>query len=373
MSDSPSMQTYPNRLNRPALLMIIAGVGIAVWIWQTFVDTSAAWRGLLMAFLFFTTTAAGLVVWPAVVIAAHGRWSPHVERPALGAIFFAPGSLLLFAALWIGRSHWATWIGRTGPQQSWWLAENFVFARNAAGLVIFWLLAWAFVRRRTKGRPVVLAPILIVTYCLIFTFVGFDLVMALDPKWFSSLFGGYFFISGMYMAAAAWCLLAILGGCDTSGGRLRDLGNLVLAFSILTTYMMYSQLLPIWYENLPQEVRYVIPRLMQGPGKWISAVLLGGVYLGPLAMLLWRRSRLSRVYLGAVAGLVLCLMWLERWWEVAPTLTGGHLQIGLAEVSITLAMASAFVASVNMGMKKLPEIRDFGDGHTELGTQNSEL
>ena len=42
--------------------------------------------------------------------------------------------------------------------------------------------------------------------------------------------------------------------------RRHDLGKLIVAFSLLTTYMMFSQLIVIWYENLPDEVRFVIPR-----------------------------------------------------------------------------------------------------------------
>ena len=84
--------------------------------------------------------------------------------------------------------------------------------------------------------------------------------MALDPHWYSLLFGGYFFISGMYIAVAAWVAPSATVDDRSTPDHLHDLGKLVVAFSLLTTYMMYSQLLPIWYENLPEEIRFLVPR-----------------------------------------------------------------------------------------------------------------
>ena len=61
-----------------------------------------------------------------------------------------------------------------------------------------------------------LRAVVIVAYAFILTLLAFDLVMALDPHWFSSLFGGYFFVSGMYAAVAAWTLRCwCRGRCPT--------------------------------------------------------------------------------------------------------------------------------------------------------------
>ena len=109
-------------------------------------------------------------------------------------------------------------------------------------------------RGGSAGRPVALACWLAFAYCAVFTLLGFDMVMALDPHWFSTLFGGYFFVSGLYAALAAWTLITALRSAAPDKERLHDLGKLMVAFSLLTVYMMYSQLLPQWYENLPNEV-----------------------------------------------------------------------------------------------------------------------
>jgi hypothetical protein len=203
---------------------------------------------------------------------------------------------------------------------------------------------------------------LIVMYCLVFSLIGFDMVMALDPHWYSSLFGAYFFVSGMYAAIAGWTISYIFQAENHNPAHLRDLGNLMLAFSLLTTYMMFSQLLPIWYENLPHEVRFILPRFQVFPWRWVSVALLGSIYLGPLAMLLWRRPKRSPLYLGIVALVILAGLWLERWWLVIPTL-GGEFKIGLIEFS----MAAIFAAVIILGFQRFHKRVKFSDAPEEAG------
>lgn len=343
---------------RPRYWSVVWGavlvVGLAVWIAALAAgDPHRAWRALLINFLYFTPLAAGMVTWPAVIMAARGAAMEPVRRPALIGIAFAPVSLLSFVALWFGRAYWAGWRQHVPLSQGFWLNEGFVFARNGLGLAILWALAVMFVLRLRKGRPKVLGGWLIFTYCAVFSLLGFDFVMALDPLWYSTLFGAYFFISGMYIAVAAWTLSAIAQCPPVEPAHRRNLAQLMVAFSLLTTYLMFCQLLPIWYENLPHESRFVVVRLRLSPWRWVSLGLLVTVYLGPLAFLLGRRWKGSRWYLIAVTLLVLAGMWVERWWLVTPSLSGPA-RLGLAEVSITGASLAALILGAGAFSRRLP-------------------
>ncbi len=318
--------------------------GFTGWILLIFPDPARAWRAFLINFIFFTPLAAGMVTWPAVVFSARGRWMGPAQRPAMTGLDFAPFSLLAFIALWVAGSYWAPWFQSKNPYQVVWLNPTFLFTRDFLALLLFWILAWRFKRRQETDRPGKLAPWIVVVYCAVFSLLGFDLVMALDPQWFSSLFGGYFFISGMYIAVAGWTFLAVRQP-EVSVGQFRDLGKLIVTFSLLTTYLMFSQLIPIWYENLPAEVRFVVPRMNFRQWQWISIALLGVIYLGPLVFLLTRWSKKTPRFLRAVALAVLIGMWVERWWLVVPTF---HRQIifGLPEITITAAFLAAFAFGV---------------------------
>ena len=115
----------------------------------------------------------------------------------------------------------------------------------------------------------------------------------------------------------------------------------------MTTYLMYSHLLPMWYENLPDEVRFLVPRMNFQPWLAISYGLLGTVYLGPLVLLLTERSKRNRWSLGAISLLVLAGMWVERWWLVTPTFDPAA-RFGLVELS----MAAAFIGMLGIGLEQ---------------------
>jgi hypothetical protein len=354
------------------LLWLAAAGGVAVWIWAlAHGDAARGWRMLLVNFLFFSSLAGGMVVWAAVTMASRGQWMGTVKRTALAGIGFAPVSLAMLALLMLGGKYWIPWFGDATLHNRAWLNAPFLFCRDGAALCLFWLIAAVFVRKAGDDRPARLAGWLIFVYCLVFSLLGFDMVMSLDPDWKSTLLGGYFFISALYIGAAGWTMTTILQGPGrTSSARYRDLGNLVLAFSLLTTYMMFAQLLVQWYENLPHETQFMVRRMnavTQWPG--VSAVLLGTVYLGPLLLFLIPAMKTRPAGLSLVAGLVLVFMWIERWWLVMPTL-GEPARFGLADAALTAATAAVFILCV-MGVQRRwpqrfaidePEIReDTGD------------
>jgi hypothetical protein len=337
------------RKNVPGIFFwgVIFAVGVAGWFFYVFYgDADRAWRALLVNFIFWTPLATGMIVWPAVVVVSQGKWAKPLERTAFASLYFAPVSIAAFIALWIGHTHWAGWAGFQNLPQGLWLNTKFVFIRDIAALVIIWVLCAAFVARAGKNVPRTLAGWLCFGYGVVFTLIAFDMVMALDPHWFSTLFGGYFFVSGMYAALVCWTVLSILSGSASVEHR-HDLAKLIVAVSLLTAYLMFSQLLPIWYEDLSAEVRFVIPRLTVSQWRYISLVLVATIYLGPLVLLLTRWSKRSPVFLSIVSLLVLISLWIERWWEVTPAL-GGGLTFGLTEASITAAFISAFIISITL-------------------------
>jgi hypothetical protein len=325
---------------------VILLLGVFGWLYFVkYGDTSRAWRALLVNFIFWTPLATGMIVWPAVVIASQGLWAKPLERTAFSSVYFWPASIVAFIALWFGQSHWAGWLKFQDLSQGFWLNSKFVFLRDAVAIVIMWVLCFMFVIRARKGSVSQgLSGLLCFTYGIVWTLLAFDMVMALDPHWFSTLFGAYFFVSGMYAALVCWTILSVFSGTANVEHR-HDLGKLIVAVSLLTAYMMFSQLLPIWYENLFEEVRFVIPRLTMSQWRYVSAVLVATIYLGPLVLLLTRWSKRSPVFLLIVSLLLLACLWVERWWEVTPAL-GGRLVFGLTEISITVAFIASFMLSI---------------------------
>lgn len=337
-----------------ALIWAALAVG-GVVAWLGFIageEATRAWHALLVNFLFFTSLAGGLVVWPAIVRSANGRWQIGIERLAAAAIGFAIPSLLTLIVLWIGSRHWAPWYLRRFPQGDW-LNNTFLLGRDFIALLIFWGVAARYRALVTAGRGKVTGGILIAVYAFVFSLLGMDLVMALDPEWSSSLAGGYFFITGLYIAVTGWAFLSAWR-LEALAEQRQDLGRLMVAFSLMSTYMMYSHLLPIWYEALPREVRFIIPRMNYKPWVLVSQALLATVYLGPLIFLLMERVKRNRWSLGIISLLVLIGMWVERWWLVIPTFHK-ELRFGIIEISVLLALLGLLGLGMELALQRLPK------------------
>lgn len=346
--------TRGGRRVRWAIYLALFAAGLAYWAFcAAGAEPARAWRTALIDFVFFAPLMIGMVCWSATELMCNGNWSGASERWALAGLGAWPVSLILYALLAAGREHWAPWAnGHT--TQGFWLDPAFVLVRDFAGLAVLLVLAWWYVRlRRRSLRPATLGGWFMTAYAVVMTLLAFDLVMALDPRWYSTLFGGYFLMTGMYAAVAAWTLAAIFSGAAGVNQR-HDLGKLVVALSLVSTYMMFSQLLPIWYENLPQEARFVVPRLRLGPWKYVASALLVTIYLGPLVILLSRRSKRSRPFLAAFCIVMLAGLWAERWWLVAPT-AGGAFELGLVEASLTVSMAAGSMLGIEWLGRRLPD------------------
>ena len=104
-------------------------------------------------------------------------------------------------------------------------------------------------------------------YCLLVTVVSVDLLMSLDPHWYSAIYGVYV-VGGQALSGLAFTLLACLflarrgPMADVLQPRhVHDLGKLLLAFTMLWAYFALSQFLIIWSGNLPEEIGFFHDRL----------------------------------------------------------------------------------------------------------------
>jgi hypothetical protein len=187
-----------------------------------------------------------------------------------------------------------------------------------------------------------------------FTFFGFDLVMALEPEWFSTLFGAWTFIGHLFLGLALLALISIalrrslVLGRFLSVERQADLATLLFAFCLVNTDFFWSQLLTIWYGNLPEETHYVIERGIDGRLPWptLSWIAIAGFFGVPFVALLFRRVKRSDLLLGLVASVVVVSIFLVRFIEIAPPLLHLHPGAALTEALVPLLAALLTLAGM---------------------------
>jgi hypothetical protein len=169
-------------------------------------------------------------------------------------------------------------------------------------------------------------------------FASYDLLMSLDPHWFSTMFGVYFFAGAFWSANALIILIAV--SLQRSGTALdhvvtkehyHDLGKWLFAFTVFWTYVAFSQYMLIWAANLPEETLFYRHRLEDGWG-WHSAVLLIGHFVVPFLLLLPRAIKRTAPLLAAIAVWALVMHWFDLHWIAMPNL---HLVEEAAQTVIT--------------------------------------
>ncbi len=123
------------------------------------------------------------------------------------------------------------------------------------------------------------------------TFLALDLAMALDFKWFSTMFGVYFFagciLNGMAFLILASIMLRKAGYLQTvmSPEHHHVMGKLTFAFVVFWAYITFSQFFLIWYANITEETSFF---LLRNTGNWNTAniILVFGHFALPFLILL---------------------------------------------------------------------------------------
>src|ERR1700723_3464790 len=115
------------------------------------------------------------------------------------------------------------------------------------------------------------------------SFAMIDWVMSLEPRWFSTIYGMIFMIVGA-LTAMSFIVFVLRRLVDdgrgkeirekVTPGQFNDLGNLMLAFTMLWAYLSFSQFLIIWAGNIKDEIPWYITRAFGSWGKLAVALIV---------------------------------------------------------------------------------------------------
>jgi len=197
-----------------------------------------------------------------------------------------------------------------------WIVMSRFFLRNSLALDEGDLEA--FHRMRRISGPAMLL------YALTVNFAAFDLLMSLDPHWFSTIYGVYYFAG---CAVAFFATLPLLVMFVQSRGVLReavtiehfhDFGKLLFGFVFFWAYIAFSQYLLIWYANIPEETGWLSVRQNYG-WQFVSLALVVGHFALPFAGLMSRSVRRNRNQLAVWCLFLLILHAVDLYWLIMPS------------------------------------------------------
>jgi hypothetical protein len=245
------------------------------------------------------------------------------------------------------------------------LDPTFFWLRAAFYLVVWALLGWWFRRASlaqdvsadpaaTRRLQMVAAPALLL-YAITQTFAAFDWIMSLDPHWYSTIFGVYFFAGSTVGVFAVLALAGMALERPAAGGRgplaglitiehYHDLGKLLLSFVVFWAYIAFSQFMLIWYGNIPEETLWFAHRWHHG-WKAVSVALAVGHFVLPFFFLLLRVAKRRRPLLAAGALWMLLAHWLDLYWLVVPAVSPEHAMPQLTDLLAFVGVGALWLAA----------------------------
>jgi hypothetical protein len=378
MSTITATPASPARPMHP-FLVLLAVLGIVAFLYGINQGTPARVWGIYLVNLLFWSSLA--ITGPAVagmIQVTEGRWSPSIKRVALTTAGFLPISFVLFVVLFWGRATLYPWVTAPIPIKAVWLNVPFMALRIGLGSLLLYWVAMRLVKSvlvedqpghdtpAAIDRRFRLAAVLLVLYVVVLSLWGFDLLMSLDPYWYSGLFGGYYVVTSMYPGFGLITYLAIRsnerGVTHVSPSAIQDVAKLTFALSVFWMYFFFSQYLVIWYGNVPVETRYVARRFFGQPWGYIAWAIFIIGWLIPFSYLLKRltgrpptRHQVFKVILffGWIA------IFFERMLLVFPALLRDNtVPIGPVEVLVTLGFFALFVLSRNWFLSRYRPVLD---------------
>lgn len=190
----------------------------------------------------------------------------------------------------------------------------------------------------------------LILFGLTLSFAAFDWLMSLNPGWFSTIFGVYFFAisaTGGFSALIIVCIMlqraGRLKGLVTAE-HYQDLGKLLFGFGmVFWAYIAFSQYMLIWYANIPETTGWF---LIRQAGGWMafSLVLLLGHFAIPFVGLISRwPKRMPRVLLFAAFWMLL-FSWFDLYYLIMP------------QIPADLATAESYSAFMEAHADKGPDL-----------------
>ncbi|MCA2977471.1 MAG: quinol:cytochrome C oxidoreductase [Myxococcaceae bacterium] len=361
----------------PMIGGVMAVVGLGATLGSAFGENKArAMYAYLFGFEVALTVALGSLAWLLINHLVKAGWHVVLRRIAEATVMALPVFALLFVPIAAIGFHelypWSHEMDEILARKTWFLTPGFFFVRAALYFTIWSALAWVLHSNSTKmddesdpskrasmtGRLITVSAPGLALFALSSSFAAIDWVMGLQPHWYSTIFGVYFFAVSMLSFNAFLALVSM--GLQKAGvlktaittEHFHDLGKYVYGYGVFWAYIAFSQFILIWYANIPEETEFYIMRT-QGGWQYVSYALPVLHFFVPFFFLLSRHVKRSRLGLAIGCAWMLVMHVVDLYWLIMPNagLHGGgeghhepHLAVSYLDVTALIGFVGVFLA-----------------------------
>ncbi len=358
-------ELLPELKNLQQRLLVAGGAALALSAVGLIFNPAQFFRSYLTAYLLLLAVTLGSLALAMVHQVSGGAWGVVIRRILGAATRTLPVLTVLFLPVLAGLKYLFIWADASVVANDailqWkrpYLNVPFFVVRAAIyfaawNAIVFLLNKWsleqdesgdpAFAKRMQK-----LAAAGLLVYGLTITFAAFDWVMSLEPHWFSTIFG-VLLMGGQGLAAMAFAI-SVLAWLTrraplrdlVTANHFHDLGNLLLAFTMLWAYFGFSQYLIIWSGNIPEEAEWYLHRTAHG---WqvVALALVVFHFAVPFVLLLLRVTKRRGEALARVAALILVMRYVDLFWLTQPAFDPHGFRVHWLDIVLAAGLSAVWL------------------------------
>jgi hypothetical protein len=373
-------KALPDSLNKKGIILLLTGVIILT---AAFVfEPQRAFFDYLWIYIFMVSIAVGSLGLAALEYMVGATWSTPFRRIFEITASMIPYLIILAIPLFLGLHdlfHWthedAVNADKVLTAKEPYLNIQFFTIRTAAILVLWTLFYFVITRNSEKQDEsgdakftvknikisMLFGPLFLITL----TLTAIDWMMSLEPHWYSTIFGVYYFAGTLIAAFSANTFILIkLKEGDFLPSQIKDrhfysLGTLIFAFTVFWAYIGFSQYMLIWYSDMPEETFWMIQR-WEGSWKYVSIGLIFLHFVIPFLILVGRQAKTNLKLLKIMAIWMLVMHAYDMFWLIMPTYMRGGAEFGWTELSFPLIVTGLTIVlfKLKADKKNLVPVRD---------------
>jgi len=376
-----SITPYRMSLRQRVILLVLLAVG-ALSLHLTFKeDPTRGWMSYLLGSVLFLGMGLCGLFFVAIQHIVSASWSTSLRRIAEAMALTLPVAALLGFGIYYGAHSIYEWthtdVVNADPLLKFkepylnmqafgfrliayfaiWIVTTFILVRNSMKQDHDGDVQRTIANRRWSALTLVL-------FALSVSLAGFDLLMSLEPHWFSTMFGVHFF-AGFFQAGLAMTI--ILTWMAVKSGALKgfvnvehfyDLGKFLFAFSIFWGYIAFSEFMLIWYAHLPEETFFYAVRMTHG-WEWFGLAMLLIRLAFPFFVLIPYGSKRNFKILIPACFVILLGQWVELFWIIKPTMRhmseshASHASLAWTDLGVALGFFALFFLVVGLIMERI--------------------
>lgn len=384
--------------------LIVGGVALALTaVGVALSSTSQVLQSYLFAFLFFFGISAGSMFLLQLQHLTSGVWGLMIRRFTEASVLVIPWMGLLFIPIAAGVGVLYEW---ADPAK---VAEEAVLVAKQPYLnvpfflarTVFYFVAWFFLVRRLrrlsieqenapKSETLSFRDKLATTsgpglaaHVMLWTFAATDWGMSLEPAWSSSMYPVGWMVGQVLTNFAIWIIVLWmlsrknLLGYEIPVDRLHDLGKFTFAFTVLWTYLNFSQYLIIWSGNVPELTPWYFFRSNNG-WQYISVALIFGHFFLPFFLLISRHTKRNFNVVARIAMWIVAIEVIYVFWLINPAFHHEGFQIHWTHITAFVGVGGLWIYMFLRNLVQLPilppndhripeleaQLKGHGHGHT---------